>query len=342
MLQLLNMSMKYSLPSLIVVLCAAVTFTISACSQVHGTLVSTPTESISFTNYTRQTSVTTSESTSTSQTGIVSYPALDSAIKRDITYVTVDNVSLQLDIYFPKLMSGKTPAVLYVHGGAWMTGDKNIGAGSQDVAALTAAGFIVVPVNYRLAPVFKFPAMIEDVKCAVRFLRAHANEYGIDPDKIGAYGGSAGGHLVSLLGLTDSNAGWDTRPYINYSSQVQAVVDMFGPSDLPALFAPGQQQISLSVFGTSDLKSQTLIRASQISWVNRGDPPFLILQGDKDTTVPLSQSKELYDCLIQGGVEATLKVFKNGTHGLNGSPDMQPTRQDLTQMLVEFFKSYLK
>ncbi len=271
----------------------------------------------------------------------VSYDVLAGTVKRNIIYNTVDNTSLQLDIYFPKVMNGKAPAVLYVHGGAWISGDKDIGAGSQDVAALTGAGFIVVPVNYRLAPNFEFPAMIEDVKSAVRFLRANAAEYGINADKIGAYGGSAGGHLVSLMGLADRSAGWDVGPYTTFSSQVQAVIDMFGPSDLPALFSRGQISITQSVFGTSNVTSPALIKTSPVTWVNPGDPPFLILQGDKDMTVPLSQSQELYDRLTGSGVEATLVVFKNGTHGLNGSPDMQPTRQELTQILVQFFQKHL-
>jgi acetyl esterase/lipase len=270
-----------------------------------------------------------------------SYSSLSGAIKHNITYNTVDNVSLQMDIYFPAKLNGKTPAVLYVHGGGWTSGDKAVGAGSGDVSALRAAGFIVVPINYRLAPRFKFPAMIEDVKCAVRFLRAHALEYGIDTDKIGAYGGSAGGHLVSLLGVTDQSAGWDIGPDTVYSSRVQAVVDMFGPADLPALFSGSQQVVAQSVFGTSDPKSPILARASPVSWISRDDPPFLILQGDHDTVVPLSQSQEFYTRLTGAGVDTMLVVVKNGTHGLNGSPDMQPTRQDLTKMLVDFFVKHL-
>ena len=105
---------------------------------------------------------------------------------------------------------------------------------------MTGAGFIVVPVNYRLAPNFKFPAMIEDVKCAVRFLRANAAEYGINADKIGAYGGSAGGHLVSLMGSGRPERRLGRRSLYNIFEPVQAVIDMFGPSDLSALFSRGR------------------------------------------------------------------------------------------------------
>jgi acetyl esterase/lipase len=244
------MRVKFALMAFIVFSCLSVTLTISACRPEPAVLTKSPgpTAATSSTITSTQTITITSGSTGKAQTGSAPYAELEGTIKRNITYYTVDSVILQLDIYFPKVMSGKAPAVLYVHGGAWTIGDKNIGAGSEDVVALTAAGFIVVPVNYRLAPAFKFPAMIEDAKCAVRFLRANANQYGINADKIGAYGGSAGGHLVSLLGLTDRTAGWDTGPYIDYSSQIQAVVDMFGLSVVPALFGLGQQQIAFERF----------------------------------------------------------------------------------------------
>lgn len=270
-----------------------------------------------------------------------SFSSLSGTIKHDVTYYTTDNISVQMDIYFPKTMNGKVPAVLYVHGGAWSSGDKATGAGSGDISALRDAGFIVAPIDYRLAPAFKFPAMIEDVKCAVRFLRAHALEYGIDTNKIGAYGGSAGGHLVALLGVTDQSAGWDIGPDAAYSSHIQAVVDMFGPADLATLFSLGGATTAQSVFGTSDPRSPILAGASPVNWVSRDDPPFLILHGDRDTVVPLSQSQEFYTRLTGAGVESTLVVFKNGTHGL-ANPDMEPSRQQLTQMLVQFFQKHLR
>ncbi len=127
-------------------------------------------------------------------------PAFDSselgATERDITYCTMDGVELKMDIYYPASNESRWPVTMYVHGGGWSKGDKADGAGAIEIPALQSAGFLAAAVNYRLAPKYPFPAMIEDVKCAVRYLRAHADQYNLDPDRIGAWGGSAGGQSV--------------------------------------------------------------------------------------------------------------------------------------------------
>ena len=139
----------------------------------------------------------------------------------DVTYCSPDGLPQKMDIYFPK-SGGPWPVFLYVHGGGWDKGDKAEGAGWN---YLNDKGYLVVSVNYRLAAYnIKFPAMIEDVKCAVRYLRAHALEYNLNPDRIGALGASAGGHLVALLGTSDKSAGWDVGEYLDQSSRVQAVI----------------------------------------------------------------------------------------------------------------------
>jgi acetyl esterase/lipase len=257
-------------------------------------------------------------------------------IQRDVTYCTVDGVDLKMDIYIPKTKTGVTPLVVYVHGGGWSSGDKTEGAGMTDTPALLDAGFTVASLDYRLAPQYKFPAMIEDVKCAMRSLRAHAADYHIDPDKIGVWGGSAGGHLVSMLGVTGQNAGFDVGQYLDQSSRVQAVVDMFGPADLTLGFSDAYRNLHEEVFGGFDLA-----KASPVTYVSSDDPPFLILQGDADTTVPLSQSQEFYDRLAAAGISAQLVVVHNGPHGL-GAPNESPSRQQLTAMIVQFFKEHLK
>ena len=139
----------------------------------------------------------------------------------DVTYCSMDGQPQKMDLYFPG-SGGPWPVFLYVHGGGWNKGDKAEGAGWR---YLNEQGYLVVSVNYRLAAYnIKFPAMIEDVKCAVRSLRAHAGEYNLDPDHIGALGASAGGHLVALLGTSDRAAGWELGEYLDQSSRVQAVV----------------------------------------------------------------------------------------------------------------------
>ncbi|HXF04639.1 MAG TPA: alpha/beta hydrolase fold domain-containing protein [Blastocatellia bacterium] len=264
-------------------------------------------------------------------------------VDRDVTYCTVGDVALKMDIYYPAASRGPAPVAVYVHGGGWTTGDKARGEGVRDIPELVARGYLVAAVNYRLAPRYKFPAMIQDVKCAVRFLRANARRYNINPDRIGAWGGSAGGHLVALLGTADETAGWDVGQYLDYSSRIQAVVDMFGPTDLTAIFDGANPRLLEQVFGTTDRTSEAVRRASPVTWVSRDDPPFLILHGERDPLVPPSQSQIFYDKLVQTGVPATLVMVKNAGHGFvpMGGP-ISPTRDELTRMIADFFDRYLK
>ncbi|MCS6903124.1 MAG: alpha/beta hydrolase fold domain-containing protein [Candidatus Bipolaricaulota bacterium] len=261
----------------------------------------------------------------------------------DVTYCVMDGVELKMDIYRPRESTAPTPALLYVHGGGWTSGDKRSGEGVRDTPELLARGYLVAAVNYRLAPRYKFPAMIQDVKCAVRFLRANAQRYNINPDKIGAWGGSAGGHLVALLGTADETAGWEVGQYLDQSSRVQAVVDMYGPTDLTVLFEGANPRLMEQVFGTSDRNSETLKRASPINWVSPEDPPFLILHGERDILVPVSQSQIFYEKLRAANVPVTLVIVKNAGHGFApmGGP-ISPTRQELTKMMGDFFDQYLK
>jgi acetyl esterase/lipase len=227
---------------------------------------------------------------------------------------------------------------MYVHGGGWSSGDKAQGAGALEIPALQSAGFLVVSVNYRLAPEYVFPAMIEDVKCAVRFLRAHASQYNLDPDRIGVWGGSAGGHLVALLGTTDSSAGFDFGEYLDQSSRVQAVVDMFGPTDLTVQFEGGIEKAS-RVFGDFDAAL-----ASPVTYVSADDPPFLMLHGEADKLVPIEQSQILLSALQAAGVPAELVAVANAGHGFRPEEGktISPSRKEITQMIVGFFVKFLK
>ena len=263
-------------------------------------------------------------------------PSYLGVTEKDVTYCTMGGVALKMDVYYPSSNEAPWAVTMYVHGGGWSSGDKAQGAGALEIPSLQGAGFLVVSVNYRLAPEYPFPAMIEDVKCAVRFLRANAEHFNLDPNRIGAYGGSAGGHLVNMLGVTDPGAGFDVGEYLEYSSRVQAVVDMFGPADLTVEFPGGYGRLGDTVFGGLDAAL-----ASPVTYVTSDDPPFLILQGDQDTTVPPEQSQIFYDWLVSANVPATLVMVKNAEHGfrpVGGAID--PTREQLTQMAVDFFNQY--
>jgi acetyl esterase/lipase len=252
-----------------------------------------------------------------------------------------------MDIYYPTMATTRLPVAMYVHGGGWTGGDKRSGAGSRDISTLIERGYLVTSVNYRLAPRYKFPAMIEDVKCAVRFLRANALRYNLNPDKIGVWGSSAGGHLVALLGTTDETAKLEgAGGYLDQSSRVQAVVDMFGPTDLNEM-AEGTNrgiQIFQPVFcPATGCTPEILDAASPTTYVSKDDPPFLFLHGEKDTLVPPSQSEILHEMLEEVKVPSQLVMVKNAGHGFtpSGGP-ISPTRDELTKMLADFFDKYLK
>lgn len=268
------------------------------------------------------------------------------AVRRDVTYSTTGGVPLKMDLYFPQGHHTKLmPAVVYVHGGAWMGGDKNDQAVRYFAPTFVDRGYIVASVNYRLAPKYKFPAQIEDVKCAIRYLRANARRYHVDPDRIGVVGASAGGHLVSLLGLAGPKAGFEGHGgYYKESSSVQAVVDMFGPADLTVEnFDLTKTDLGRKVFGAASLNSPILKKASPVTYVHKSSPPFLILQGDKDEVVPPSQSRELYTRLRAAGVPATLVIVKNAGHGFQpvGGP-IDPMMEDIGNTIGDFFDRNLR
>ena len=153
----------------------------------------------------------------------------------DLTYCTPNELPQKMDVYYPA-SGGPWPVLLYVHGGSWREGDKAEGEGWR---GMNDSGFLIASINYRMAAEGKFPVMIEDVKCAVRYLRANNAEMNIDPNRIGAIGASAGGHLVALLGTAGPDAGWDEGEYADQSSQVQAVLSMSGFSDFTVKMPSG-------------------------------------------------------------------------------------------------------
>jgi acetyl esterase/lipase len=271
-----------------------------------------------------------------------------SSVQRGVTYCTAAGVPLTMDVYAPSQVSASpAPVAMYIHGGAWMHGTSALGVGGINEvieSELVAQGFLVVSVNYRLAPQYRWPAQIEDVKCAVRYLRANASTYNLDPARIGVWGSSAGGHLVSMLGTAQPNAGYDVGQYLNQSSRVQAVVDMFGPADLTAGdWSPSVASIVQQVFGVTGGRDDPVLRkASPVSYVESGDPPFLIIQGTVDWTVPATQSQELAARLHAAGVPATLVMVQNAGHGFAPTGGaINPSLQQIEAMTVSFFRKQL-
>ncbi len=261
-------------------------------------------------------------------------------IERDVDYGNVNGLPLKMDIYYPQVASGPVPALIFIHGGSLILGAKT-DVTPSDIKALTSAGYLIGSVNYRLAPQYKFPAQIQDVKCAVRFLRANSLDLGIDPARIGVWGWSAGGQLAALLGVTngtgiyDGSGGWDGE-----SIDVQAVVDISGVSDLATYFSKDGLALKEKAFGNTN---EWLEKGSPVSFISKDSPPFLIIHGQADAFVPLSQSQTLHNRLISKNVTSNLIVVTNADHDLNafGGP-MSPSRDEITKIMVAFFDKYLK
>lgn len=256
----------------------------------------------------------------------------------DVTYCLMDTLPQKLDIYLPD-KGGPWPLVIYVHGGSWMNGDKAEAAGLAKW--LNPLGYVVASLNYRMFPSVRFPLFIEDTKCGVRFLRAHAVEYNLDPEHFATWGASAGGHLVAMLGVTDPSAGWDVGQYTEQSSRVQAVVDMSGPANLSVGFQKSVlQTVIFSVFGMTRGIQEI---GSPVTYATSDDPPFLIIHGDQDPIVPVEQGQAMYDALIKAGVSAKLVIVKNGLHDLTaaGAAPTVPTQEEIAQMELDFLASTL-
>jgi acetyl esterase/lipase len=224
------------------------------------------------------------------------------SVARNVTYAIMDGRELKMDVYYPRT-HGPWRGLIFVHGGGWSEGDKA-------PLAVVPPGYLVTSINYRLYPDFRFPAMIEDVKCAIRYLRAHDAEYNLDSSRIGLLGHSAGGHLVALAGLNDKSAGWDVGPYLEQSSKVQAVVELSGPTDLRRSFAEDVNQLKINVFGL-----ENLVAGSPVTYARRNAPPFLIVHGGADTVVPVEQAHLLHAALSKAGARAYKLILRNAGHG---------------------------
>lgn len=259
-------------------------------------------------------------------------------IHRNIVYATPDGIPVRLDLYLPKNAAKPPPVVIWIHGGGWQAGTK----GDPCPLPLVKAGFAYASIDYRLSRQAKFPAQIFDCKAAVRWVRAHAAEYHYNAAKIGVVGASAGGHLVALLGTTNGDPqleGTDGTPGV--SSSVQAVVDYFGPTDFNAIAAQAtpSQTANLDnpvthLFGGPVLEHADLAKlASPASHVSARACPFLILHGDQDSIVPLSQSIELNDALKKAGVSSQLIIVKGGGHGFNDPASAHAAIEFLKQQI---------
>ena len=220
--------------------------------------------------------------------------------EKDVVFATTGDSTLRVDIAMPTQGTGPFPAVVCIHSGGWIVGDRKEMAATIEV--LARRGYVAIAPDYRLAPAHRFPACIEDCKAAVRWLRANAGKYHVDPERIGAMGISAGGHLACLLGVTTPADGLDgTGDHADKSSKVQAVVAMSAPTDLTdrALWTPAVLTHTLEpLLGGPPDKNMGLYRkASPAKYRPTSPPPFLLVHGSADTRVPIAQMRAFSDML---------------------------------------------
>lgn len=253
--------------------------------------------------------------------------------EHDVVYAKRGDVELKADVFVPE-GEGPFPAVLVVHGGGWRSGNK--GQLSFVSRALAEAGYVAVAINYRLAPKHTFPAQIEDCKAAVRWMRQHASEYNIDPNRIGGWGYSAGGHLVSLLGVTDADDGLEHSASEGAeSTRLQAVVAGGAPCDFREL-APESDRLAFWLGGPRGEKEEVYELASPARFVTGDDPPILFYHGDADELVPIDSPRAMMAALEAANVPTEIHVIPGAAH-IKAALDGSAVRRG-----IEFLDSRLK
>lgn len=260
-------------------------------------------------------------------------------IKKDVAYLP-EGREEKADLYLPKVREPnvRSPAVVIIHGGGWSGGRKDAGREINIGSTLATNGYVGMSIDYLLATDEKpsWPQNIHDCKTAVRWLRANADQYQIDVDHIGVIGGSAGGHLSALLALTGAGDGDGlnpAEPYGEHSCAVQCCVDMYGATEFAD--GPGAKRM----LGETKAEAPELHEAAYLTThIDAKDPPFLILHGTADKTVPVLQSEMLATALQKAGVEHELLIIEGAPHTFH----LQPAQRDLRPVVLRFFDKYLK
>jgi acetyl esterase/lipase len=268
-------------------------------------------------------------------------PPADIAWEPGVTYGKAGDVELKLNLARPAKHDDKSdpiPAIVVIHGGGWAAGHRDQ---FNDFAwKLAQRGYLAVTISYRFAPKHLFPAQVEDAKCAVRFLRANAKKYHINPDRIGAVGGSAGAHLAMMLATMDKADGMEgDGGNAEQASKVQAAVSFVGPTDLTVDDLPKASQDIIKNWLGGDLKEKAAEakKASPITYLNKGDAPMLLFQGTVDPLIPNTQAYRMAEAMTKAGVKGRVELILGGGHGWIGK-ELERTMEET----YRFFDEHLK
>jgi acetyl esterase/lipase len=247
-------------------------------------------------------------------------------------------VNLMMDVVRPRKQSGRLPGVVCIHGGGFRAGNRE--SYLPLCIRLAQHGYVAATVSYRLSPRDQFPAPVHDVKAGVRWLRANATRFGIDPERIGVTGGSAGGHLALFLGLTGGIAEFEgSGPNLEQSSRVACVVNYYGPTDFTKSYGKSVDAAEvLPLFLGGDLEHErpAHIKASPLNWVSPSAAPILTIHGTEDKFVAYEQAVWLNERLKNAGVETELETLEGAGHGFKGKDAERAERR-----LFEFFDKHL-
>lgn len=257
---------------------------------------------------------------------------------RGIEYANPDEQHLQLNLAQPKSGLGPFPAVICIHGGGFRGGSRE----GYDKLCLSLAdhGFVAATITYRLAPKYQFPAAVHDAKASVRWLRANASKYKIDPKRLGVMGGSAGGHLAQFLGVTANVPRFEGDQNPGSSSEVACVVNFYGPSDFTKSYGKSvdaHEVLPLWLGGDLTQARQRHVEASPLNWVTPAAVPTLLIHGTEDKYVAYEQALWMRDRLTACGVHVELLTLEGAGHGFKGAD-----ADKADQALLKFFEDHLK
>jgi acetyl esterase/lipase len=259
----------------------------------------------------------------------------DVRVEKDVAYLPADRAE-KADLYLPADDTHKHPGVVIIHGGGWTGGEKGAAREQNIGNTLASHGYVCMSINYLLADPKAhkgaWPQNLYDCKTAVRWMRANAARLHLDPEHIGAIGGSAGGHLATMLDVTRPKDGLDPDgPYGEFSCHVACAVDMYGPVDL-------ENWKDITALLKSRKEDPELYKKfSAMTYLDKDTPPILILHGTADTIVDLQQSKSLDAALEKLGVEHHLEIVEGAPHSFH----LQPKQKDLRPLVLEFFAKHL-
>lgn len=265
-------------------------------------------------------------------------------VAADVTFAQVDawfghtRRDLKMDIIYPEDKTRKYPCIVWICGGAWAVMDRS--AHLAYLSELARSGFVVASVEYRTTNEGTFPIQLMDVKAGIRYLKAHGERYNIDVEHFGVMGESAGGYLTAMAALVDDRA-YDVGAFTEYSSKVQAACPWYPPTDVTSFPYPSPELAAATpeslLLGKNVAQNQEeAMKICPVAYVKKDAPPFMIIHGDQDHTVPFHQGELLHDKLEEAGVDVTMLVLEGADHA-----DVRFFQKEIWQRIIAFFQDKL-